>query len=66
MASRMKQRTITIVITELDDHAFKLDVNDTGLSVQERVQDHALQSDALHKAARMLATKATDLKGLRL
>lgn len=62
----MKQRTITIVITELDDHAFKLDVNDTALSVQERVQDHALQSDALHKASRMLATKATDLKGLRL
>jgi hypothetical protein len=66
LRQRMKQRTITILITELDDHGYKLSVNDTELTVQEHFQDLALQSDALHRAARMLAAKATDLKGLRL
>jgi hypothetical protein len=62
----MNQRTITIVITELADHGYKLEMSDTESTIQERSQEHALQSDALGKASRILATKATDLKGLRL
>jgi hypothetical protein len=61
----MNQRTITIVVTELAGHGFKLDVADTGVTTQEPSHDHALLSDALSKAARMLSAKATDLKGLR-
>ena len=63
---QMKQRTITIVVTELDGHGYKLEVTDTDGPAQEPSHEHALASDALNKASRMLATKASDLKGLRL
>jgi hypothetical protein len=61
----MDQRTITIVVTELAGHGYRLDVADTGVTAQEPSHEHALLSDALAKAARMLTAKATDLKGLR-
>lgn len=62
----MNPRTITIVCTELDGHGYKLDIVDTGITAQEPPHEHALLSDALAKAARLLSAKATDLKGLRL
>lgn len=62
----MNQRTITIVCTELGAHGYKLDIADTGVTAQEPPHEHALLSDALAKAARLLSAKATDLKGLRL
>ena len=62
----MNQRTITIVLTELEGHGYKMDVADTGVTAQEPSHEHALLSDALSKAARLLSAKATDLKGLRL
>ena len=61
-----KQRTITIVVTEQVDHGYKLEVVDTGVTVQEPAHEHAEPSDALFKAARLLTAKANDLKGLRL
>ena len=60
----MNQRTITVVVTELAGHGYKLDVADSGVT-KEPSHGHALLSDALSKAARMLPAKATDLKGLR-
>jgi len=64
--SQMTQRTITIVVTELANHGYTLDVADSGVSAQEATHEHALLSDALSKAARLLMAKASDLKGLRL
>lgn len=61
----MNPRTITIVLTQLAGHGYKLDVADSGITSQEPSHEHALLSDALSKAARMLMAKATDLKGLR-
>lgn len=61
----MVQRTITIVVTEQLGYGHKLEITDTGVSTQDPPQEHALPSDALFKAARMLTAKATDLKGLR-
>ena len=66
MGLKMTQRTITIVVTELPGHGYKLDVADTAVTAQEPSYEHALLSDALFKAARMLTAKATDLRGLRL
>lgn len=62
----MNQRTITIVVTALADHGYRLEMTDTGVTVQEPAHEHAEPSDALLKAARLLTTKANDLKGLRL
>jgi hypothetical protein len=62
----MNQRTITIVVTQLANHGYKLEMADSGVTVQEPPHEHAEPSDALLKAARLLTTKANDLKGLRL
>ena len=51
---------------DFQDHGYKLEVVDSGVSVQEPPHEHAEPSDALFKAARLLTTKANDMKGLRL
>jgi hypothetical protein len=66
VALLMNQRTITIVVTQLANHGYKLEMTDSGVAAQEPPHEHAEPSDALFKAARLLTTKANDLKGLRL
>ena len=42
----MNQRTLTVVVTELAGHGYKLDVADSGVT-KEPSHEHALLSDAL-------------------